>query len=171
MNIELSEKKTRPEVFQKIERYLSAQGLVVASKDFERPWGGFFVIDETQAEDFCSLFFPGLKVTDLHISGKLSPKILVVQPGKRLSWQYHHRRAEIWKLVAGSADVVTGTIEKEGPVQSLELNQILRLTQGQCHRLVGASNWGVIAEIWQHTDPASPSDEDDIIRLQDDFGR
>jgi hypothetical protein len=30
---------------------------------------------------------------------------------------------------------------------------------------------GVIAEIWQHTDANHPSDEDDIIRVQDDFGR
>jgi hypothetical protein len=32
-------------------------------------------------------------------------------------------------------------------------------------------NWGVVAEIWQHTDPAVPSDEDDIIRVQDDYNR
>ena len=39
------------------------------------------------------------------------------------------------------------------------------------HRLVGLSNWGIIAEIWQHTDPEKPSDEEDIVRVQDDFGR
>ncbi|MCU0327251.1 MAG: phosphoheptose isomerase, partial [Spirosomaceae bacterium] len=39
------------------------------------------------------------------------------------------------------------------------------------HRLVGVNEWGIIAEIWQHTDPKNPSDENDIVRVQDDFGR
>jgi hypothetical protein len=39
------------------------------------------------------------------------------------------------------------------------------------HRLVGLDNWGVVTEIWQHTDVEHPSDESDIVRLQDDFGR
>jgi hypothetical protein len=36
---------------------------------------------------------------------------------------------------------------------------------------VGLQGWGVLAEIWQHTDAGQPSDEDDIVRVQDDFGR
>jgi hypothetical protein len=36
---------------------------------------------------------------------------------------------------------------------------------------VGLNEWGVLAEIWQHINPAHPSDEDDIVRVQDDFGR
>ena len=46
----------------------------------------------------------------------------------------------------------------------------IKLQQGIRHRLVGLKDFGVVAEIWQHTDPV-PSDEDDIIRVQDDFGR
>jgi hypothetical protein len=42
---------------------------------------------------------------------------------------------------------------------------------GQRHRLIGLDQWGVVAEIWQHTDSENPSDESDIVRLQDDFGR
>jgi mannose-6-phosphate isomerase len=45
------------------------------------------------------------------------------------------------------------------------------LKQGERHRLVGLEDWGVIAEIWQHTDASNPSDESDIVRVQDDFGR
>jgi mannose-6-phosphate isomerase len=37
--------------------------------------------------------------------------------------------------------------------------------------LVGLDQWGVVAEIWQHTDVTNLSDESDIVRLQDDFGR
>jgi len=45
------------------------------------------------------------------------------------------------------------------------------LKHGECHRLIGLYETSVVAEIWQHTDATHPSDEDDIIRVQDDFGR
>ena len=55
--------------------------------------------------------------------------------------------------------------------KKLETGEVIRLQQGERHRLVGLDGWGMIAEIWQHTDPQKPSDEDDIVRVQDDFGR
>lgn len=70
----------------------------VIASDLTRPWGGFYVIDETQAQLFADTFFDGLDVNTLTIGGKLSPKILLVAPNQRLSWQYHKRRAEIWKV-------------------------------------------------------------------------
>ena len=36
----------------------------------------------------------------------MSPKILIVKPGARLSWQYHHRRAEIWQVYKGEVGIV-----------------------------------------------------------------
>jgi mannose-6-phosphate isomerase len=36
---------------------------------------------------------------------------------------------------------------------------------------VGLEDYAVVAEIWQHSDADNPSDENDIVRLQDDFGR
>jgi len=167
----LSLKGEKKEIFASVEKYLSDNGFKIAAKDFERPWGGFFVLDESQAQKFGQLYFPNIDLSTLKISGKLSPKILMVQTSKRLSWQYHHRRAEIWKLVAGTAGVVTSDTDKEGPVQTLQVGEIIRLKQGQRHRLVGLDGWGMIAEIWQHTDAIRPSDEDDIVRVQDDFGR
>ena len=161
----------KPAIFEKVQQYLDSLQLKVVAKDFERPWGGFFVIDETQAAKFAGIFFPGIDVGDLKISGKLSPKILIVQPGKRLSWQYHHRRAEIWKLVNGEAGIVRSETDAEGVAEAMIVGAIVRLTQGQRHRLVGTEGWGMIAEIWQHTDASHPSDEDDIVRVQDDFGR
>lgn len=161
----------KPEVFDSAEKYLSDNGFIIAAKDFDRPWGGFFVIDEAQAQKFAELFFPDVELSTLRIGGKLSPKILMVQTDKRLSWQYHHRRAEIWKLVAGTAGVIISETDEEGPLKKLQLGEIIRLRQGQRHRLVGLDGWGMIAEIWQHTDAGEPSDEDDIVRLQDDFGR
>lgn len=171
MSTPLSLQGEKSEVLGSVEKHLQDLGFNIVAKDFNRPWGGFFVIDETQAEKFGDLFFPGIEIASLKIGGKLSPKILMVQTGKRLSWQYHHRRAEIWKLVAGTAGVVTSQTDEEGPVKKLEVNEIIRLNQGQRHRLVGLDGWGMISEIWQHTDPQHPSDEDDIVRVQDDFGR
>ena len=154
-----------------VENYLLDLGFNIAAKDLKRPWGGFFVLDEKQAKQFGSLYFPGIDLTSLKISGKLSPKILMVESNKRLSWQYHFRRAEIWKLVAGVAGVVTSETDLEGSVHQLKVGEIIRLKQGHRHRLVGLEGWGMIAEIWQHTDAQHPSDEDDIVRVQDDFGR
>ena len=51
-----------------------------------------------------------------------------------------------------------------------EGDQII-LQQGERHRLIGLDDYSVVAEIWQHTDVDHPSDEEDIIRVQDDFGR
>lgn len=167
----LSLKGDKKEIFASVEKYLTDNGFKIAAKDFERPWGGFFVLEESQAQKFGQLYFPNIDLSTLKISGKLSPKILMVQTGKRLSWQYHHRRAEIWRLVAGTAGVATSETDKEGPVQTLQVGEIIRLKQGQRHRLLGLDGWGMIAEIWQHTDAANPSDEDDIVRVQDDFGR
>ncbi|HPM32661.1 MAG TPA: phosphoheptose isomerase [Chryseolinea sp.] len=158
-------------VFTSVEKYLEQNGLTVVSKDMNRPWGGFFVLDESLAQKFAELYFPGIDVDSLIISGKLSPKILMVESNQRLSWQYHHRRSEIWKLVAGKAGVITSETDQEGPLQELRVGEIIQLRQGQRHRLVGLEGWGMIAEIWQHTDAQHPSDEDDIIRVQDDFGR
>jgi mannose-6-phosphate isomerase len=158
-------------VFGEVEKYLTKLELAITTKDSSRPWGGFFVIREDQAELFSQLFFPGVRLSDLYMGGKLSPKILLVQPGKRLSWQYHHRRAEIWRVVSGKVGVVTSDTDKEGRTAELNAGDTIRLAQGQRHRLVGLNGWGIIAEIWQHTDAALPSDESDIVRLQDDFGR
>ena len=158
-------------VFENVAEYMHLQNLKVNKEDSSRPWGGFFVIEESDAERFIELYFPHLTKEALSISGKLSPKILVVAPEKRLSWQYHFRRAEIWKLIGGVAAVITSDTDAEKETQKLNIGDIVQLQQGERHRLVGLDNWGIIAEIWRHTDPDNPSDEDDIVRLQDDFGR
>lgn len=163
----------KPGVFQNISDFLQSLNLNVLAKDEQRPWGGFFVMDEEQVQKFCDYFFPGINPSELRIGGggKLSPKILVVQPEKRLSWQYHHRRSEIWRVIAGNVGVITSDTDQEGPLKKLKSGDTIRLSQGERHRLVGLDEWAVLAEIWQHTDPQKPSDEDDIVRVQDDFGR
>jgi mannose-6-phosphate isomerase len=165
----MSEQKK--EIFDSIAQRLNSEGFNVVNVDDTRPWGGFFVIDEAQAQQFANVYFDGLNVEDLKIGGKLSPKILVVAPNKRLSWQYHHRRAEIWQVVSGTVGVITSPTDEQGDIQQLNSGSKIKLQQGERHRLIGLDDWGVISEIWQHTDAANPSDESDIVRVQDDFGR
>ena len=43
------------------EKLIKSKGFKIISKDFERPWGGFLVIDENQAQDFSNQFFKGLE--------------------------------------------------------------------------------------------------------------
>ena len=158
-------------LFQQVAEQLQRQGFTIAQQDPTRPWGGFFVIDENQAQQFADAYFNGLSVDQLRIAGKLSPKVLLVAPHQRLSWQYHHRRAEIWQVVQGPVGVATSDTDTQGEVKSLQVGERIVLRQGERHRLVGLHDWGVLAEIWQHTDANQPSDEDDIVRVQDDFGR
>ena len=158
-------------VFEAVEKVITDLEFNIIKQDQSRPWGGFFVLDESQAPKFIETYFPHLSVNDFGVGRKLSPKILVVAPHKRLSWQYHFRRAEIWKVVGGVAGVVISDTDEENELQILPLNSIINLKQGERHRLVGLDGWGIIAEIWQHTNTNNPSNEDDIVRVQDDFGR
>ena len=171
MQLLVTADSTKEKVFKELSAYLTHLGIKVDKYDASRPWGGFFVIDESEAEKFIKLYFPHLTKGQLSISGKLSPKILVVAPNKRLSWQYHHRRAEIWKLIAGAAGIITSDTDVEKEITHLNIGDIVQLKQGERHRLIGLETWGIVAEIWQHTNKESPSNEEDIVRVQDDFGR
>jgi len=163
--------QTKDQIFNRIASELKAEGFNIISSDFSRPWGGFFVIDEAQADIFIATYFPTFKKEELMLGNKLSPKILIVAPKQRLSWQYHFRRAEIWRVVEGEVGVVISDTDEQTDPGVYEPGELIVLSKGQRHRLVGLEGWGVIAEIWQHTEPSHPSDEEDIVRLQDDYGR
>jgi mannose-6-phosphate isomerase len=158
-------------IFDTIQTQLETNQFTIVSKDHHRPWGGFFVIAEDQAQAFADQYFDGLDLSTIRRGGALSPKILVVAPEKRLSWQYHHRRAEIWRVIQGQAGVKRSPNDIEGELEILNVGETITLQQGERHRLTGLNDYAVVAEIWQHTDANHPSDEDDIVRLQDDFGR
>ena len=158
-------------IYNKIKDQIESLGFLVLSYDFDRPWGGFLVINESQAQVFSNKFFEGLDVNTLKIGGKLSPKILIVKPNARLSWQYHNRRAEIWQVYKGSAGIIRSNTDVENEMEVYNEGDQIVLELGERHRLIGLDDYCVVAEIWQHTDANHPSDEDDIIRVQDDFGR
>ncbi|MBT7528002.1 phosphoheptose isomerase [Flavobacteriaceae bacterium] len=157
--------------FENIEKKIKELGFRINSKDFNRPWGGFLVIDETQSNKFIEYFFENLDMNLITKGLKLSPKILIVKPLSRLSWQYHFRRSEIWKVFEGEVAVVRSDNDNEQPKNIFSKGSLITLKQGERHRLIGLNDFGVIAEIWQHTDVNNPSDENDIVRIQDDYGR
>lgn len=161
----------KQQIFERVEKMLTSQGFKIVTKDDTRPWGGFFVIDENQAQDFANQYFDKIDVENLRIGGKLSPKILLVAPKTRLSWQYHNRRAEIWQVIEGVVGVKKSNNDEEGNLIEYYPKDQIKLQQGERHRLIGLEDWGIVAEIWLHTDKDNHSDEEDIIRVQDDFGR
>ena len=56
-------------------------------------------------------------------------------------------------------------------IVSFNTGEIIHIKLKERHRIVGLNNHSIIAEIWIHIDLNNPSDEDDIIRLQDDYSR
>ena len=158
-------------IFDKSFEIVTSQKLKVVDKDIKRPWGGFLVINESHSQEFANQFFDGIDIENLKIGGKLSPKILVVKPNSKLSWQYHHRRAEIWRVYKGEVGILRSFDDKEKPLKKLIIGDQIKLKKGERHRLIGLTDYAVLAEIWQHTDPNNPSDENDIVRLSDDYGR
>ena len=56
-------------IFELTGKKLANQGLRIDSYDFERPWGGFFVLDENQAQAFADIYFDGLDVSQFGASG------------------------------------------------------------------------------------------------------
>jgi len=155
----------------KIENEIKELGFDIISKDFQRPWGGFLDINEKQGQEFANKFFDGINIQTLKIGGKLSLKILIVKPNSKLSWQYHQRRQEIWKVFKGKIGISRSHDNEQSPIVKLDKGDEVKLEKRERHRLIGLDDYAVLAEIWQHTDYNNPSDEDDIVRLSDDYGR
>ncbi|HKE05707.1 MAG TPA: phosphomannose isomerase type II C-terminal cupin domain [Blastocatellia bacterium] len=108
----------------------------------ERPWGNFTVLDEGD----------GYKV-----------KRIEVLPGKRLSYQKHARRAEHWFIVQGEAKVTLDDKEIK-----LNAGEYVDIPVGAAHRI---ENPGEMKVIFIEVQRGDYLGEDDIVRLQDDFGR
>ena len=143
----------------------------VEREDLERPWGGFVVLKEANSRDFISFYF-GDGIVDVDTMLVVTPKYLLIAPGKRLSWQYHHRRSECWRVIRGRVGVMRSrTDEQPEEIEYHEKGDMIMIDREERHRLIGLEEWAVVAEIWIHTDAAHPSEEKDIVRVQDDFQR
>ena len=150
-------------------------GYTVADIDDARPWGGFVRFDYKDGDNFVREFFPEVDPVEARLGNpdaELSPKILLVEPEQRLSWQMHHRRAERWVFLTDGGYYKSMDPEDMGELVDAKAGDVVQFEAGECHRLVGAeTNMTLVAEIWQHTEQENPSDEDDIVRLQDDYKR
>ena len=112
-------------------------------REFDRrPWGTYTVLDEG------ALF----KV-----------KRIEVLPGKRLSYQKHSRRAEHWFIVEGQARVILDDNEID-----LSTGEAIDIPKGSAHRI---ENPGSALLVFIEVQRGDYLGEDDIVRLQDDFGR
>ncbi len=150
---------------------INTVGFDVTEVDSGRPWGAFFRLENNNAEKFIDKYFSDIKDQFATFEG-LSPKYLLVEPGKQLSWQYHHRRAEHWRVLDSSVGVKLSD-DDALPNETTILNEgdLIQFPKEKRHRLIGLDDWGVVVEIWEHTDKESPSNEQDIVRVEDDFGR
>lgn len=157
-----------------IQDAITTSGYTIVDEDTTKPWGAYFRIDGLQADAFVAEFFPGLDPTEARLgnpTAELSPKILLVAPKERLSWQYHLRRAERWRFITPGAYHQNTLDDQLEPHQAIK-DQVVQFQTSERHRLVGdETNWTIVAEIWQHTAAGEPSDEADIIRLADDYNR
>ncbi|MBI3889364.1 phosphoheptose isomerase [Candidatus Saccharibacteria bacterium] len=161
-------------VVNAIKNALAESNYKIIELNEQKPWGAYFRLDSTMTESFLADFFSGLTLEKArlgHKGAELSPKILLVAPGHRLSWQYHHRRAERWAFLTGGA-FYRSDGDDEGVICDAKPGDIVQFNQAERHRLVGArEHYTIVAEIWQHTDSDLVSDEEDIVRLDDDYGR
>jgi mannose-6-phosphate isomerase-like protein (cupin superfamily) len=162
---------SKEEMFEALVERVTDFGFTLIGEDRHRPWGGFLLVDESQARTFATSWFPELDWQHLKGYSKLSPKFLLVEPHAMLSWQYHHRRSEIWTLIAGEASLVRSHTDSLGAPSPLRLGEMVELACEERHRLLGDAQWGIVAEIWKHENPQHPSDENDIIRVEDAYGR
>src|SRR5699024_6909140 len=79
----MSMEQHKATLFATIDQKLKDEGSSIDKQDQTRPCGGFFVINEDQAQKFADTYFDRLSVDKLKIYGKLSPILLVVVPEKR----------------------------------------------------------------------------------------
>ncbi len=124
------------------DEYIELYRKVLEQRENYRPWGHY----ENLEEDF---------------DHKL--KRITVEPGKRLSYQKHAKRAERWVIIRGEAVVTL-----DGKDISLKAGDTVFIPKGSAHRI---ANTGDEPLLFAETQLGDYFGEDDIVRLEDDFGR
>lgn len=107
-----------------------------------RPWGEYWVLDDATTH----------KV-----------KRILINPGQRLSLQYHFKRSEVWTVITGVA-----TITIDDLVKDYVASEVVKIPQGAVHRVENKTTESLILiEVQLGT----YFGEDDIVRLEDDYNR
>ena len=115
---------------------------MISIESEERPWGRFFVLHDE----------PTYKI-----------KRIEVDCGGRLSYQYHHKRSEVWTIVQG-----TGVITLNDENKEYTKGQTIIIPQGVKHRI---ENKGSEKIVFIEVQTGSYFGEDDIVRIEDDYNR
>jgi len=158
---------------EQIIKCINDTGYTFTEINVTKPWGSYFRFGEQDRDRFLEEFFNGADLGDSDQGkiGDLSMKILLADPGQGLSWQYHRRRSEIWAFISGGA-YKRSMKNKEGELFRAYPGDVVQFAPLERHRLIGGTHsYTIVAEVWQHTDPENLSDEDDIVRLVDDYSR
>lgn len=112
--------------------------------------------------DICVSQRPWGEFMQLACNTPVTVKIITIEPGQRLSLQRHEQRGELWQILDGSIDVTIGTFERMATP-----GEIVWIPQGTVHRMTNCGETaGRVLEL-----AFGEFDEDDIERLDDDYGR
>ena len=172
--VDVNNLQDKQAIFDEIAELLKKDGYNISEIDSKRPWGGFIRLKNEDADKFVGDFFDNLDIETARLNDPnlpLSPKILVIAPRQRISWQYHFRRAERWNFI-NEGFYHRSKDDYEGKKIPANVGEEIQFDTQERHRGVGHPNkYTLVAEIWQHTDPNEQSEEEDIVRLQDDYNR
>jgi mannose-6-phosphate isomerase len=96
-----------------------------------------------------------------HENKSCTVKLIYVNTNSRLSLQYHKKRSELWKVIKGTA-----MVEIEGKTRTLEAGETITIPRRAKHRVLALESECTILEI-----AYGRFDENDIVRLDDDYKR
>jgi len=106
---------------------------------------------------------PWGKFENLYEGETCKVKIITVKPGQRISYQFHHHRDETWKIVEGE-----GHVTVDGEERHLRTGQVIFIPKKVKHRI---HNRGETNLVFVEIQTGESFSEDDIVRLDDDYGR
>lgn len=146
-------------------------GLLLSEVNALKPWGGYLRFAKNAVVPFLAAYWLDVNFDPPMDEKAVDPKMLLVGPKQMLSLQWHRRRGEIWRVIAGPVQVTIGDGWDTLSHRVYESGMLVEIPPMKWHRLIGLDVWGRVAELWDHTDAALPSDESDIIREHDIYGR
>tara|TARA_B100001175_G_C19296276_1_gene535978 strand:+ start:109 stop:456 length:348 start_codon:yes stop_codon:yes gene_type:complete len=115
--------------------------MILVDKE-ERPWGRFYV---------------------LHNDSNFKIKKIEVEPGHRLSYQYHNFRSEVWVIIKGEA-----TINIDGIESKFSNGKTVNIPRGAKHRVQNNEKEKLV---FIEVQTGTYFGEDDIVRIEDDYKR
>lgn len=132
-----------------------------------KPWGFTVGIQTKSIEKFIKYFFPKSQIS----IEQISPRFLFINPNSQLSWQWHSRRNELWKVIKGPVGVILSENDIQTGIRVTNTGNIVVVNQMVRHRLVGLKNFAIVAEVWINLDINNPSNAEDIVRIEDSYNR